>query len=143
MIVLIFAGTKTLLKGRRLYAMESERVSDVQDSVKDPLNTVLLSGAGLRQSFTKEDTDQEFRTSESLVGKSLIQPWRSMRAIACTWVIYTIIFAIASFKSIVPKCSPPYVVLLVIVFVPLLAQLLWGLHYATRYAETVTTGSIL
>lgn len=116
MVVLIFAGTKTLIKGIGVFKAESQAKSQTD-------NTKLLN----QQDFVDAE---DFRVPR-MESDDIVYPWEILKAICACWIVYVSIFLVLAF---VKSCSTEYFVLLVIVFVPLTIQITWGIRHVQRYA---------
>lgn len=132
--VLLFAATKSVIKGVHTSRLENTRQSQLSLSVYGG-ETSIDSGALAFSSdpllstesgtHTKDRLDA-LRVSESYESRHVIQPWRSIGLLAVAWLIYTGCFSAMAFTD---NCSVPYIFLLVIVFFPLGIFVAWSIRH--------------
>lgn len=127
MVVLTFASTKTYLKG--VIAREKEKLPVQQVSEAD-LQNALLDPSSRKSSFNVESQLSQRINNLSISSvKEIEHPWRTIGIITMFWAIYVSILVSIKF---IEKCSAPYLVLILVVYLPLLIQLLWGVNYVQR-----------
>lgn len=139
--VLLFAATKSVVKGVQTHRLERIQAAVLVMSVDQSMDSGVL-GMGepsqVSQGLLSDDKHCQdrfaaLRLSESYESLRVLQPWSSIGGLFLTWLLYTAAFSTMAF---IPDCSPPYVVLLVVVFVPLIVFVMWAVRHVHRYALT-------